>query len=143
MSEQQELTFKYYLDSLAAGKLVGSRCKKCGKIFVPPKIFCSECNGTEFEQAEFSGKGELATFSLVHVGTRYFASQGYKMRKPYCFGVVKLEEGVHVSGHVVGPTQDWEFNPDNFKVGMPVKVKILKVEIEGKEPKFDLGFEPA
>jgi len=143
MSEQQELTFKHYLDSLTEGKLIGSKCKACGKIFTPPKYFCSECKGTEFDKIEFSGKGELATYSLVHVGTRYFANQGYKMRAPYCMGVVKLEEGVHVSGHVVGPTQEWEFDPANFKVGMPVRVKILKVEVEGKEPHFDLGFEPA
>lgn len=143
MSEEKEFTFKNYLDYLAEGKLMGSKCKKCGKLFVPPKKFCNECQSTEFEWIEFSGKGILETYSLVHVGARYFSAQGYGMRKPYCFGVIKLEEGPRVSAHVTGPSKEWEYDPKNFKVGMHLKMKTIQVEIEGQPPKIDLGFTPA
>ncbi|MBD3351637.1 MAG: hypothetical protein GF364_09145 [Candidatus Lokiarchaeota archaeon] len=142
MSEEKEITLRNYFDFLAKDKLMGSKCKKCGEVFVPPKKICNKCQSTELEWIEFSGKGTLATYSLIHVGARYFSAQGYRMGKPYCFGVIKLEEGPRVSAHVVGPSKEWEFDPANFKVGMPLKKKIIKVEIEGREPSFDLGFEP-
>ncbi|MHA1340488.1 MAG: Zn-ribbon domain-containing OB-fold protein [Promethearchaeota archaeon] len=142
MSVESEFTIKEYFDYLKEGKLMGNKCKKCGALFVPPRKICSSCLSTEMEWFEFSGKGKLATYSLIHVGTRYFVAQGYKMGKPYCFGVVELEEGPKVPAHIVGPTKEFEYDPNNFKVGMPLKMKILKVEIEGQEPHYDLGFEP-
>jgi hypothetical protein len=144
MSEQKELTMKNYFDAIAEGKLMGSKCVKCGKIFVPPKKICNACMSSEKEWIQLSGKGTLDTFSLVHVGARYFSKQGYGMKKPYCFGVIKLEEGPRVSAHVVGPSKEWEYDPANFKIGMALKMKPLNVELEGMaEPKIDLGFEPA
>jgi len=143
MSSEKEFTFKNYLDFLAEEKLMGSKCKKCGNLFVPPKKFCNKCQSTDMKWTQFSGDGELETYSLVHVGARYFSAQGYGMRKPYCFGVIKLKEGPRVSAHVVGPNREWEYDPNNFKIGLPLKMKILHVEIEGQPPKIDLGFKPA
>ncbi|MHA1819185.1 MAG: Zn-ribbon domain-containing OB-fold protein [Promethearchaeota archaeon] len=146
MSEQQtekELTLKNYFDYLKENKVMGSKCKKCGQLFLPPKKICNKCGSTDMEWFEFKGTGTLETFTLIHVGGRYFVNQGYGRKKPYCFGVVKMEEGIRISGHVVGPTREFEYDPNNFKIGMPVKVKFLKVEIEGQEPRVDLGFEPA
>ncbi|TFG19921.1 MAG: Zn-ribbon domain-containing OB-fold protein [Promethearchaeota archaeon] len=138
----KEFTIKNYFDFFNEGKLMGNKCTKCGTIHVPPKKLCNKCYGTELEWFEFGGKGTLQSYSLIGVGARYFANQGYSIKKPYCFGVVKLEEGPHISGHIVGP-DDFEQHPDNFKVGLPVKIKFLTIETEGKEPKIDLGFEPA
>ena len=140
MSEK-EFTLKNYFDFLTEGKLMGSKCKKCGKLYVPPRKFCGNCAASDhFEWIKFTGNGVLATFSLIHVGARYFSEQGYSMKKPYCFSVVQLDEGPSVSGHLVGID---ESNPDNFKIGMRLKAKFINVEIEGKEPRIDLGFEPA
>ena len=137
MSENDEkLTFLAYKEALKDGKLVGSKCT-CGKTFVPPKKICNACQSIELKPIEFCGKGTLATYSQVHVGARYFANQGYAMRKPYCFGVVKLEEGPSISAHIVGDSQEFEYDSSNFSIGMKLKMKILKVE-----DNFDLGFEP-
>ena len=139
MSEK-EFTLKNYFDFLSEGKLMGSKCKKCGKLYVPPRKFCGNCASEDFEWVEFKGTGKLSTFSLIHVGARYFVNQGYSMKKPYCFSVVHLDEGPSVSGHLIGID---ESNPENFKIGMPLKAKFINVEIEGQEPRIDLGFEPA
>lgn len=143
MSEK-EFTLKNYFDALAEGKLIGSKCKKCGKMYVPPKKFCAACQSTDMEWITCSGKGKLETFSLVNVGTPYFNNQGYSMKKPYCFAVVRLEEGAAISGHMVGKGNDIDFEgaPKNFKIGMPVKARFIKIGAEGKEQKTDLGFEP-
>ncbi len=102
MSEK-EFTLKNYFDFLTEGKLMGSKCKKCGKLYVPPRKFCGNCAASDhFEWIKFTGNGVLATFSLIHVGARYFSEQGYSMKKPYCFSVVQLDEGPSFSGHLVG-----------------------------------------
>jgi len=66
------------------------------------------------------------------------------MKKPYCFAVVGLEEGAAISGHMMGKGNDIDFegNAKNFKIGMDVKVRYIKVGPEGKDQKTDLGFEP-
>jgi len=137
---EKEFTIKSYFDFLTENKLMGNKCMNCGTMHIPPKKICNKCYGTKLEWIEFSGQGTLQTYSLIGVGARYYTTQGYSMKKPYCFGVVKLKEGPHVSGHIVGP-EGFEQNPDNFKVGMPVKAKFLTIKIEGKESKIDLGFE--
>ncbi|MBN2157350.1 MAG: Zn-ribbon domain-containing OB-fold protein [Candidatus Lokiarchaeota archaeon] len=137
----EEFTIKNYFDFFAENKLMGNKCNNCGIMHIPPKKICNKCYGTKLEWIEFSGKGTLQTYSLIGVGARYFVNQGYKIENPYCFGIVQLEEGPCISGHIVGP-EGFEQNPKKFKIGMPLKAKFLHVETEGIEPKIDLGFEP-
>jgi uncharacterized OB-fold protein len=91
------------------------------------------------EWIQFSGKGKLAAFSCIGVGTKYFVDKGYSMKKPYCFSVIKLDEGPMISGQLVGVN---EAKPETIKIGTPVKIKFLETNIKG-ESKVDLGFEPA
>jgi len=91
------------------------------------------------EWVALSGKGELAAFTSITVGTPYFIELGYDRNRPYCFSVIKLEEGAMVSAQLVGVD---ETKPDTIKIGMPLKVKFLEYELKG-ETKINLGFEPA
>ncbi len=143
MSEQKEFTLKSYNDYLKNGKIMGSKCGQCGKVFLPPRKFCNECFSNDMEWIEFSGKGKVETYALINVGARYFTNQGYNMKTPYCFGTVKLEEGPSISGHIVGENKQWEGDPDNFEIGMDVKAKVLEVEDPKRDKtNFDLGFTP-
>ena len=139
MSEsEKEFTVYNYLTYLESKKLMGSKCKKCGEMYAPPRKLCIKCNTADMEWIEFSGKGNLVAFSCIHVGAKFFADKGYSMKKPYCFSVIKLEEGPMISGQLVGVD---ESKPDTINVGMPVKVTFLETELKG-ETRVDLGFEP-
>ena len=141
MSEsEREFTVHNYLDYINKKKLMGSKCKKCGAMYIPPRKICVKCNSTDFEWIEMSGKGKLAAFSCIGVGTTFMVNKGYSMKKPYCFSVVKLDEGPMISGQLVGVD---ESKPETINVEMPVKVTFLETEIKGDEPRIDLGFEPA
>jgi len=141
MSEsEREFTVYSYLDYINNKKLMGSKCKKCGKIFVPPRKLCTKCNSTDLEWVEMSGKGKLAAFSCIGVGTTFMADKGYSMKNPYCFSVIKLDEGPMISGQLIGVD---ESKPETIKIEMPVKLKFLETELKGDEPRIDLGFEPA
>jgi len=141
MSEsEKEITIQNYLEALQNEKLMGSKCKKCGEMFVPPRKLCTKCNSTELKWIEMSGKGKITAFSCIGVGATFMASKGYSMKKPYCFSVVKLDEGPMISGQLIGVD---ETKPDTIKIDTPVKAIFLKTDIKGEEPRIDLGFIPS
>jgi uncharacterized OB-fold protein len=136
--EEKEFTIQNYLEYIQNKKLMGSKCKDCGTLYAPVRKLCTKCNSLNMEWVEMSGKGELAAFTCITVGTPYFIEKGYDRNKPYCFSVIKLEEGPMVSAQLVGVN---ESEPDTINIGMHVKVKFLETEMAG-EIKIDLGFEP-
>ncbi|MFW9823889.1 MAG: Zn-ribbon domain-containing OB-fold protein, partial [Candidatus Thorarchaeota archaeon] len=98
MSEEREITVQNYLEYVNSKKLMGSKCKKCSATYVPPRKLCTECNSTNLAWVEMSGKGKLAAFSCIGVGTTFMVGKGYSMQKPYCFSVIELDEGPMISG---------------------------------------------
>ena len=142
MSEsEREFTVYSYLDYLNNKKLMGSKCKKCGEMYVPPRKICTKCNAlNEMEWVEMSGNGKVAAFSCIGVGTTFMADKGYSMKKPYCFSVIQLNEGPMISGQLIGVD---ESKPETITIEMPVKMTFIETEIKGDEPRIDLGFEPA
>ena len=140
MSENEKpFTIESYLEFLRNKKLMGSKCKECGATYVPVRKLCTECNSTDMEWMEMSGKGTLAAFTSITVGTPYFVKKGYDRKNPYCFSVIELEEGPMVSAQLVGVDEN---EPEKIDIGTPLKATFLETEIEG-ETRVDLGFEPA
>ncbi|HEC38822.1 hypothetical protein LCGC14_1252450 [marine sediment metagenome] len=140
MSEsEKDFTVQNYLEFLNSKKLMGSKCKNCGQIYGPPRKLCIECNKANMEWIEFTGKGKIAAFSCIGVGTKFMVEKGYSMKKPYCFSVIKLDEGPMISGQLVGVD---ESKPDTIKIETPVKATFIETELKGEETRVDLGFEP-
>jgi hypothetical protein len=123
---------------LSEDKLMGSKCKKCGALFVPPRPICIKCHDTDMEWNEAKGQGKLAAFTLINIGPAFMAAEGYGRNNPYCVGVVELEEGARVDARIEGVDTT---KPETIKVGMPMSVKFLhRGEEENK--KTYLAFEP-
>lgn len=138
MSEEKEITIQNYLEYVNEKKLMGSKCQKCSATYVPPRKLCIECNSTDLEWVEMSGKGKLAAFSCIGVGTTFMTNKGYSMKKPYCFSVIELDEGPMISGQLLGVD---ESNPDSISIGTPVKLSFIETDLKG-ETRVDLGFVP-
>ncbi len=139
MSEEKDITIQSYLEYINSKKLMGSKCKKCGAVDVPPRKLCIKCNSTDVDWIEMSGNGKIAAFSCISVGTTFMVEKGYSMKKPYCFSVINLDEGPMISGQLLGVD---ETKPDTIKIETPVKVKFIETDLKG-ETRVDLGFEPA
>ena len=140
MSEDvRDFTIKSYLDYVSEKKLMGVKCKKCGAKYIPVRKLCIKCNTADMEWIEMSGKGEIAAFTCITVGTPFFVEKGYDRKKPYCFSVIKLEEGPMVSGQLIGVD---ETKPETISIGMPVKLSFIITDVKG-ETRVDTGFEPA
>ena len=138
MSEEKEITVQNYLEYINNKKLMGSKCKKCSATYAPPRKLCIKCNSTDMDWIEMSGNGKIAAFSCIGVGTTFMSNKGYSMKKPYCFSVIKLDEGPMISGQLIGVD---ESKPESIKIETPVKAIFLETEIKG-ETRIDLGFEP-
>lgn len=107
----------------AEGQLMGSRCQTCGAIYCPPKPICIKCYGDKMEWKQFSGKGKIVAFSVIHYGPMPFVKEGYGREKPHCSGIIELEEGVKMAGQILGVDV---MHPDNIKIGTPVKLDFIE-----------------
>jgi len=130
-----DISYNQYLEE---EKLMGSRCKGCGALFVPPRPICIKCHALDMEWVEMKGKGNLAGFTCISIGPSFMIEEGYNRKNPYCVGVVELEEGTRIDARIeeVDPTK-----PETIKVGMPLSLKVLH-RGEGVDKKTYVAFEP-
>jgi hypothetical protein len=139
--EQRYLNDISWRQFLNEDKFMGSKCKKCGALYFPPRPICPQCYSTDMEWAEFSGRGKLAGYTFITVGPAFMAEEGFDRNHPYCLGVMELEEGegLRAVGRLEGVKIDTANPP---KIEMPLKVKFLH-RGEGERAKTFLAFEPA
>jgi len=56
-----------FLEGLKAGKLLGRKCRGCGRIMIPPRMFCEKCFRRSDEWVELKDTGRVNTFSISYV----------------------------------------------------------------------------
>ena len=95
---------------LKDGRLMASRCTKCGETSFPPRADCVACMAGEFEYQEVGGKATLHTFTRIDA-----APTGFDDEVPYTVGVADLEEGGRLLAWI-GDTID------EVEIGMVVQV---------------------
>lgn len=127
-----------YEQFLNEEKLMGSRCKKCGALSLPPRSICIKCYGSQMDWVEMKGKGKLAAFTCISVGPPFMIAEGYDRKRPYCSGVVALEEGTRVVARIEGVDGS---KPETIKIGAPLQVEFLH-RGEGDNLTTFLAFKP-
>ncbi len=110
-------------------KLEGNICAKCGAKYFPPRQVCDSCRGTELDAYQFSGRGELYSFTTV-----FQAPQGYEGNLPYVVGMVKLEEGPMVEAQMT------DCAADDLKIGQRVEMVTRKLREYGEEGLIVYGY---
>ena len=113
-------SFNHYLNE---HKLMGTRCKQCQALYLPPRPICIKCYSHDMEWVQMGGKGQLVAFTTVAVGTPLMVEQGYDRENHYCSGIVQVEEGPKISAQILGVDAQ---NPTSIKIGTPVTVEFIK-----------------
>ncbi len=108
---------KRFFEGLKEGKLLATRCPKCGAKFFPPQPDCPECGSSEVEWFETSGEGVLLSYTVINVKPESFSKY-----PDYIVGVARLDDGVNVIAWV----RDAE--PGSLRRGMRVRVESEKRE---------------
>lgn len=120
--EQRPFNDISYEQFLNEEKLMGSRCRKCNALFVPPRSICTKCYGMDMEWAQMKGRGKLAAFTCIAVGPPSMMSEGYNRKHPYVCGVVELEEGARIVARIEGVDGT---KPETIKIGTPLQAEFL------------------
>ncbi len=96
-------------------KLVGIKCPKCGKVYVPPRRVCPPCFTEMTELVEVASEGSVYTFTVVSFG---FVDPGTGKEKavPYTAAVIKLDGADNNFLHFIDET-----DPTKIKLGARVK----------------------
>jgi uncharacterized OB-fold protein len=101
-----------FAQHLKDGRLMGSRCRKCGSLAFPPRADCGVCMSGDFEFSEISGKATLITYTKIVA-----APTGFEDVAPYTVGVADLEEGGRLLAWIGGTIKE-----DEIKIGMDLQV---------------------
>ena len=105
-----------FVGALEQGKIMGTKCKKCGLTFFPPRADCFQCLSSDMEWFEVAGKGKLLTYSKLQYGP-----VGFEGDLPYCIAV--LDYGSYkVFGRIAKDLADEEIS-----IGMDMKVAANKL----------------
>jgi uncharacterized OB-fold protein len=99
-----------FLEALKEGKLMGTKCQKCGTKYMPPRQHC-QCGSSEIQWYEAPMKGKIFTYTIVT-----FPPDSMAKYAPYIVAVAELEDGTHLLAHLTGVT------PTTLKVGLPIQI---------------------
>ncbi len=78
---------------VASRQVLIRRCEDCGRHSHPRQDACENCFSAKLTWVEVSGRGRIYSFSTVHRAPR-------ERPTPYCVGLVRLVEGVHLFGGI-------------------------------------------
>lgn len=96
-------------------KLFGSKCPKCGRVFIPPRKVCGQCYVAMDEFVPVSDEGEVYVCAIIQFG---FVDPGTGKQRPvpYGYAFIKLDGADTCLTHFVDSV-----DPEKFKVGARVK----------------------
>lgn len=112
--------------------IIANECGSCKQIFFPPKESCPDCRRKsmgKMKDVKLSGKGEVVTYTIIHVGQEDFEEQ-----VPYAIAIIKLDEGPKLTAQIV----DCEL--DEVKIGMKVESTFRKIKQDGSTGAIYYGY---
>jgi uncharacterized OB-fold protein len=101
-----------FVDYLGQGKVMGTRCKKCGTMHFPPVADCAECLSSDVEWFEVAGTGSLISFSKLMYGP-----VGFEDDLPYSIALLDYGE-YKVFGRI-----DKDIPDEELSIGMAMKTE--------------------
>jgi uncharacterized OB-fold protein len=101
--------------------LVGEVCPHCEVKIFPPRDICPDCGQEARTEYQFSGRGEVYSFTTVHD-----APAGHEAYAPYTVAVVRLEEGPRVTAQLT------DLGDQPVEIGMPVEMVTRKIGEDGE-----------
>jgi uncharacterized OB-fold protein len=123
------LAGQQFLEALKdKGEILGSRCARCEKVYVPASIFCERCFAELTTHEPVQAEGEVVTFAICHRDL-----EGKPLETPRVAAAVRLDGATSVLVHYgLG-------DPTKWSIGARARVKLASnrngsiLDIEGFE----------
>lgn len=103
----------------ATGPLVGTCCPDCDRTFYPARSLCPTCYRDDLDATEIARSGELATWTVVRVGTRF--------PTPYALCYADFAGDVRVLGRVT----NWQEGMA-LRAGITVTAHAVNEVVDGR-----------
>jgi len=103
-----------FLDELKNGRIIATTCSNCGRIMVPPRIYCEKCYKPTDGWTYAKDTGVINTFSVS-----FLAADATRLKEPIIVAIINLDgasEGMGIV-HRIEEVADWK----KIKIGMKVK----------------------
>lgn len=117
---------KFFIELMNNKKLLGTKCTKCGKIWMPPRMNCSEC----YEPAEWVEMKQTGTIEVSTIV--WYTTSAFIKAIPYGIGFIRLDgadtamlQGIFSESLI----------PSKVKKGKKVRA-VFQKEREGKMTDF-------
>ncbi|RSM81332.1 DNA-binding protein [Kibdelosporangium aridum] len=75
-----------YLNGLLEGRLLGQRCPKCQKVYIPPRGACPTDGVPTVDEVELPDRGTITTFCIVNL-----PFLGQRIKPPYVTAYILLD----------------------------------------------------
>ena len=105
-----------FITHLEAGKVMATRCKKCGTSYFPPRADCPDCLSSDVEWFEVKGEGKLLTYTVVNYGPT-----GFEADAPYTLAVGEFD-GIQILARL-----SRDIKQSDIKVGMGLTVRPVRL----------------
>ncbi len=112
--------------------LMGNKCGSCDRVYFPPRESCPYCRREsmgKMQKLKLSGKGEIVTYTIIHVGPEDFEEQ-----VPYPVAIIQLDEGPKLTAQLV------DCSPDEIHIGMKVESVFRKIQQDGSTGAIYYGY---
>ncbi len=111
---------RVWRDRVPRYRLVGVRCKRCGRTHYPPKPVCPYCGSRELELVELPRTGVLESYTIV-----YQVGEEARDRAPLYIGLVRLDDGTRVTAQLT------DVDPSSLRTGLRVEAVFRRVRQDG------------
>jgi uncharacterized OB-fold protein len=120
-TETKAADFVTYLEQ---GKVMATKCKKCGTSYFPPKLDCPQCASSDTEWFEIKGNGKLLTYTIVNYGPT-----GFEDDAPYTLAIADFDK-LRVFGRLSKDIKESDIKP-----GM--ELKVIPVKLPGDRVAYE------
>ena len=102
-----------FIEELKNGKIIARTCHKCGRVMVPPRMYCESCFRPTDEWTYVKDTGTINTYSVS-----YLAADASRLKDPILVAVIDLDGASKGMGilHYLG-----EMKKEDVDFGMKVK----------------------
>ena len=102
-------------------RLIGTKCLKCGRVFIGPRKICPQCGSRELQDVELPRRGRIYSYTVVRAPPMERENYG-----PYIIAIVELENGCKLTTEIV------DCSPEEIDIGTEVEAIFRKIGEESK-----------
>ncbi|MAG08384.1 transcriptional regulator [Candidatus Woesearchaeota archaeon] len=121
---------RYWRNTQHYYNLIGSKCKKCGRVYFPQRSVCADDDSAELEEHPLSREGKILTFTVLRTSLSDPSKENTDVivsEMPLVLAIIELEKGVNVTAPII------ECEPEDIKIGSKVEAVFRKIMEKGEK----------